>query len=150
MILGFKQRFPDGSPTNFKEQILDDTKIHTIRAGNRWRKGLSIQMATGVRTKQYRQFNIDRPDLQVCKNVQDIFMTYDCRLRITVAEVDSYMGGDDFELNGKQLIQLAVNDGFPDYSVFDRFFYNGIKKNEKLTGNAWLSGQIVHWTEFKY
>ena len=150
MILGFKQYFPDGSSTNFKEQILDDTKIHTIRAGDRWRKGLSIEMATGVRTKHYNQFNIDRPDLQVCKNVQDIFMTYDYRLRIIVAEVDSYMGGDVFDLNGKQLIRLAVNDGFPDYSFFDRFFYNAIKENEKLTGHAWFSGQIVHWTDLKY
>ena len=58
MILGFKQKFPWGEPTYFKEKILAGVgygpiagrpKIHTIWDGFRWEKGMNIQMAYGVR-----------------------------------------------------------------------------------------------------
>ncbi|MBE7411382.1 MAG: hypothetical protein HS129_04840 [Leptospiraceae bacterium] len=50
MILGFKQQFI--------RPILDGTKIHTIREDvhNRWHVGNKIHFATGVRTKNYKQF----------------------------------------------------------------------------------------------
>ena len=81
MILGFKRFFPDGSQTYFKEKILAGAgygpvvtmpKIHTIRAGSRWHQGMSIQMAYGVRTKKYDQFNKGIEGLQICTGVQNI------------------------------------------------------------------------------
>jgi len=65
MVLGFEQQFV--------EPILSGTKIHTIREDkhNRWKPGRSIQMATGVRTKNYNQFNEDE-----CVSVQEIKILY--------------------------------------------------------------------------
>ncbi len=50
MIIGFKPQFVD--------PILNGTKIHTIRLDpyERWKPGMKMHMATGVRTKHYKQF----------------------------------------------------------------------------------------------
>jgi len=67
MILGFKTIFPWGQVNFFEEKIKASLiikfdgiiiipKIHTIRKGNRWRAGVKIHFATGVRSKGYRQF----------------------------------------------------------------------------------------------
>jgi hypothetical protein len=59
MILGFKPQF--------KEPILKGTKIHTLRDDEqeRWRVGMTIHFATGVRTKYYNCFKQDK-----CKSTQ--------------------------------------------------------------------------------
>lgn len=50
MVLGFKPQFV--------QKILNKSKIHTIRedSNDRWKAGRKIQMATGVRTKNYNKF----------------------------------------------------------------------------------------------
>lgn len=65
MVLGFKPQFP--------AKILEGTKKHTIRedGNDRWKPGMKINFATGVRTKKYRQFKEG-----VCKSVQKIKITY--------------------------------------------------------------------------
>ena len=97
MLLGFKQYFTDGTPTRFVEKIIYPVKaaivldvpesytinnghwgmakLHTIRQGNRWRADMPIQMAYGVRTKKYWQFNKGIQQLSTCISVQKIFMT---------------------------------------------------------------------------
>ena len=61
MILGFKNQFVPA--------ILDGTKIHTIRKDphHRWKPGMTIQMATGVRTKKYKCFK-----KAICVSVQEV------------------------------------------------------------------------------
>jgi len=61
MIIGFKKQFV--------APILAGTKVHTIRENktNRWRPGTTIQFATGVRTKQYSQFKLNK-----CVSIQSI------------------------------------------------------------------------------
>lgn len=51
MVIGFKKQF--------EAPIKAGTKIHTIRedAHNRWKPGMMMHQATGVRTKYYRCFN---------------------------------------------------------------------------------------------
>ena len=132
MILGFKQQFTDKTPTNFKEKILSGEKIHSIRAGDRWMPGMSIQMAYGVRTKKYDQFNKDHNDLERCKDVQEIFITCDFNLEITV---------DDKYLMPWEIDKLIKNDGLTRLGFIGWFFPKG----------KWdFSGQIIHWTDFKY
>lgn len=122
MILSFKKEFP--------EKILSGEKIHSIRPdpGNRWKPGMKIHFATGVRTKNYEQFMAGE-----CKSVQGIFI--DALLRTVII--------NNKTIKGDQLIWLSAKDGFDHVDDFFEFFfqeYNG----EKFTG------KLIHWTDFKY
>lgn len=166
MILGFKTQIK-GKPTHFVEKILAlkieaykklyTPKIHTIRNGNRWAKGKTIQMATGVRTKNYCQFNKNIDGLDVCKNVQSIKI-----LRVddlpkslynnSVYVIDIYCKSlkETFQmafkvhvgvrfLNVEEIIKLAVNDGFTNPEEMFNWF-----------DNQNFAGQLIHWTDFTY
>lgn len=136
MILSFKTKFPNGTPTNFKEKILAGEKIHTLREDehNRWHKGRKIEMATGVRTPLYSQFNCFDEALQTCTGTQDVFMTY-------------WLGQLEITINGKyvydyNVVELLIkNDGLTESEFIDWFFPN--------ENNEW-SGKIIHWTDFRY
>ena len=142
MILGFKQKFPDGTPTHFEEKIYAgvapelykefEPKIHSMREGERWRAGMDIQMAYGVRTKNYRQFNKGVSQLEKCKETQDVFMTLTWVLEVTI---------DDRYLMPTEIEQLIKNDGLTRKQFIYWFFPDGKKE--------W-SGQIIHWTDFRY
>jgi hypothetical protein len=136
MILGFKTHFPDGELTYLEEQIIDGTKIHSLREDpkGRWRKGRSIQMATGVRSKQYEQFNKGLERLETCTGIQHCSMTYhaDEVLKILV---------DDRSLMPHEIQDLIKNDGLTRKHFVEWFFP---KKNQE-----W-SGKIIHWTNFRY
>ena len=122
MILSFK--------TQFKQPILDDTKIHTIRADktNRWQAGKKIHFATGVRTKNYHCFKEG-----VCTTVQkieiEIVSDY---LHETIVKID------DRKLTELEVQQLAWNDGFDSLVAFWMWF------------NTDFEGKIIHWADFKY
>lgn len=130
MILSFKQKLPDNTPTGFVEKILEDIKIHTLREdpNGRWKGGNSIQMATGVRTKYYNQFNIDRPDLQKCISVQKVGLYPD--LQIIVID-NRGLTNDEIEL-------FAIRDGFDSVDKFWQWF----TKTQQL--------KLIHWTKLKY
>jgi len=143
MIIGFKQKFPWGESTNFREKILLSVrntysnalyspKIHTIRTGTRWKAGTKIHMAYGVRTKHYEQFNKYIPELEECISVQNIEMKLDpgCLL-VTVCVDGRFLGLGEIE-------KLAINDGFDDINDFFEWF------------NGDFTGQIIHWTNFRY
>lgn len=156
MILGFKQKFADGTPTNFKSKIANGTmlnptvtnfwchlpkdfayKIHTLREDpfNRWKAGKSIQMAYGVRTKQYEQFNKGIEELEKCVSTQRVFMTYQGwvgSLEITVG--NKYLMPEEIDL-------LIKNDGLTHKEFMNWFFPKGVEE--------W-GGKIIHWTNFRY
>jgi hypothetical protein len=143
MILGFKTKFKDNQPTLFVEKILAGVdaeykklytpKIHSLREGYRWCTGDEIHMATGARTSSYHQFNKPYPQLQKCISTQDVFMTY-IRHQLEVTIDDKYMWRPNVEL-------LMLNDGLT-RERFINWFFPGPK-------DEW-SGQIIHWTDFKY
>lgn len=133
MILGFKQKFPNGESTMFKELILMGNKIHSIRSGNRWRAGMAIHMAYGVRTKNYEQFNKDIPPLQKCISVQDVHIRFrNGFLSISV---------DGRELNPFYRQRVIRHDGLT-RDEFINWFLPDIESS--------FTGQIIHWTHFKY
>lgn len=90
MILGFKQKFPWGEPTYFREKILLPTKprilaygaaetwypkIHTMRSDphNRWKAGRSIQMVyRGPNYSIQDHFNKGIPELEKCVSTQKV------------------------------------------------------------------------------
>lgn len=124
MILGFKERFED--------LIKSGSKIHTIRADkpNKWKSGMLIHFAKGVRTKNYINFQMGQ-----CFSTQRIKIEYDniqpCGnvLSITV---------DDRSLTPEEIEMLAKNDGFDSVSDFLDFFDKDFR------------GKIIHWTDFRY
>jgi hypothetical protein len=154
MVLGFSTGFADGTPTNFVEKILKGEKITTIRKGDRWRPGMRIHMATGVRTINYIQFNqlprfnIEYDEctvyfptyhLQRCVSVQTIcidFYANDCLCHIYI---------DGKRLHSLDLFnELAINDGFKSFYSFFEWF----KKNRNYPNH--FTGQIIHWTDKRY
>ena len=153
MILGFKKNFPDGTPTNFKSKIANGTmlnptapnfwlhlpegflyKIHSMREdqNDRWQAGKTIQMAYGVRTKQYEQFNKGIEELEKCVSTQEVFMVYDSDIKINV---------DGKHLNATEIEMLIKNDGLTRTQFLDWFFPKDVF--------VW-SGKIIHWTNFRY
>ena len=155
MILPFKTHVK-GKPTHFVEKILackmDEyrkvfiPKLHTIRRGSRWKAGMTIHMATGVRTKKYFRFNGDGIGLDKCISTQSIKIVWD------QVNGHNFNSSSAINQNGRLVgvwidgviasypvvAKLANNDGFDGVdSFFDWFCHD-------------FDGQIIHWTKFRY
>jgi len=152
MVLGFKQKFPDGTPTHFREKVLASLghypeggrpsillkdgeeiiikpKYHSLRLGNRWKAGMNIHMAYGVRTKNYQQFNKGIPELEKCVSVQKVEIKWTKTHSGMLIFIDGVnVGGDD----------LWRNDGFDSLEQFMLWF------------NKDFTGQIIHWSSLRY
>ena len=123
MVLGFKEQFI--------VKIFNGTKIHTIREDkhNRWKAGNKIHFATGVRTKQYKEFMRGK-----CISVQEF--------KIVPPKDNNSLR--TYLIDGKELqpisdiVKLSKNDGFDKASEFVNWFGDN------------FTGKIIHWTYFKY
>lgn len=144
MVLGFSTKFPDGTPTGFPEKILAGTKIHTFRLGHRWAAGKSIQMATGVRTKAYNQFNRERPDLCVVESVQNFHIAVDKNEELYLL-IDGKFRMPLYEA-GTLTNTIARNDGFET----GQELFNWFRPKGQLRADFELHGQIIHWTDLRY
>lgn len=153
MILRFKTHLK-GKPTYFLQKILAlacvspdlnrfiKPKKHTIRKGDRWRAGMSIQMAMGGRFTPYVQFNKNEPQLEKCISTQKIEIKYP-EHEFTYPKIPKIFINDmkfDYrvEEDMKVLNELAVNDGFDNFEEFLEWFSED------------FSGQIIHWTDLVY
>ena len=131
MILSFKPQF--------KQPILDGTKIHTIREDphDRWKRGRKIHQATGVRTKNYDCFNET-----YCMGVQKIEIIWYPKQGPAVYLNDytfPFYGQMQNETFGfEQMELLAKNDGFPSVEAFFEWF------------NKDFDGKIIHFTDYRY
>lgn len=123
MILAFKPEFVG--------KILDGTKIHTVRRDphDRWKAGRKIHFATGVRTKDYNQF-----DEGVCTARQSISIFCDSR-EIWIEKEWPHMR----QMTADEVTYFAKADGFDSVDAMFDFF-----KNE--TGYL----KLIHWTEKRY
>lgn len=148
MILGFKPQF--------KPLILDGTKIHTIREdkNDRWKVGTKIQMASGVRTKNYEQFaeavvtKILHIDIKwnLCNNGEKSPLKNDPSRFPTVTIANTLCDHYYFEQFSelifceKYLHQMALfahNDGFNSVDDFFAWF------------NTDFTGKIIFWSNLK-
>lgn len=125
MILSFKGQFIN--------KILDGSKIHTIREdkSNRWKPGMKIHFATGVRTKNYKCFKTG-----VCTSVQSVRIIQGdlSKGRNSAVIID---GIDDAD----NIMWVSMHDGFDDPLDFLQWF--------SPNGETFV-GKIIHWTNFKY
>lgn len=109
-------------------------KIHTIRKGNRFKKGDWIHPVIYNRTKRRYQFT----HTLACTNTQSFKMTYD------EAMCDWYCIEPTIFIDGKPILDydgielLALGDGFPNVKSFLAWFDQDIE------------GQNIHWTGLKY
>lgn len=151
MILSYKQKFPWGRPTNFEQKIKEGIKKHTIRDDihGRWKPGMKIHHAYGVRTKNYDCFAEG-----VCTHIQimeirEVKMgsSDDCYCfpLMSPKHHKNAVSGKIFRviIDGKVLSEtmidlLAKNDGFNTTEDFFLWFNGNLKR------------RIIHWTDFKY
>lgn len=126
MILGFKQKFV--------EPILNGSKIHSFRhdPNQRWKPEMAIQMATGVRTKNYNCFKE-----ATCISVQE------CKLVNRPASCILVIDQCVFHWNVMEVI--ARNDGFENPYDFINFFLGDSNRNYTD-----VPLRLIHWTEFTY
>lgn len=119
MVIGFNKQFV--------AKIKRGTKIHTIREDkhNRWKVGMTMHMATGVRTKNCKEFARKK-----CISVQKI------RIKYYSNYIHVKIGNR--VLSDGEVIRLACNDGFAGVKYFKEWF------------NRDFVGKIVHWTNVKY
>lgn len=134
MVIGFKKQFVP--------KILDGTKEHTIRedATNRWKAGRVMDMATGVRTKEYNKFTE-----QICISTQKFQIKWDIPFgeeykgRLFKVFIDDRCMNNNFYINNEPMLQvIARKDGFDTLEDFLDWF------SEDFTG------KIIHWTKNKY
>jgi len=135
MILSFKQKFVD--------LIKSGSKIHTIREDkmNRWRAKISIEHATGVRTKNYNQFHSG-----TCQSIQFIRIRWiDAIVSVDIGNKKDEMRliyysnpSDNREFGVMEMKCLSLNDGFESIDDFFKWFDKDFK------------GKIIHWTNHKY
>ena len=117
MILGFDAAF---APL-----IVAGTKIHTIRAGQRWRAGEVAQFTLLAGQPGQHEFWPPQP----VQSVQDIELTA-TGLRV-----------DGRPLAPAELLALARADGFPTAEALLAYF-----ADKPLP----FHGQLVHWTACRY
>lgn len=134
MILGFKQKFSEGvtlknKPTEFKPKILAGTKIHSMREDkyNRWKVGMSMQLAHGVRTNQYDHFATKE-----LVSIQQVRIQYEEGRDTPRVLIDGRAIGI------LELLMLAKNDGFDGFKDFFEYF--------DTTANY----KLLHWTNYRY
>lgn len=159
MILSFKEKFPWGEPTHFKEKIWasvektnypqETPKLHTIREGERWEPNMKLHMATGVRSKNYNQFNKDIPELQFVKSVQRIDILHrspTCVIifidrKIFYSKIVYIKGGHIMqrEFHPAEFREFIKNDGFDSEQDFWEWFSKPLR-----------NGQLIHWSDLKY
>jgi len=134
--------------------LVNKPKIHTMREDpfDRWKAGKSIQMAYGVRTKNYRQFNKDIPELEKCVSTQRVKLNWIYKnkyveTKLPLRHIDGPHGGfdyypaiwiDDKQMSDQQIEMLGGNDGFD--STVD--FFKWFKKD--------FTGKLIHWSDFRY
>ena len=109
-------------------------KLHTIRHGQRWKKGMKIHMVIHNRTKKRFQFT----QVLECTGVQNVEIDHWWYDEEKTAANFPTVKIDDRLLDWTEIEYLALNDGFPSVEDFFKLFDSDFK------------GQIIHWTNLKY
>jgi hypothetical protein len=128
MILGFKDTFVSA--------VADGTKPHTIRSGNRWKVGQSIQFYRNVRQSSMTKI---RPN-GVAKVVQAIKIERPERFLGPPREPRVFIDGR--QLTPLECQELSRRDGFQDFDELLRFI-------SQMHGFPFI-GQLVCWTDLRY
>lgn len=129
MILTFKEQF--------KEKILAETKIHTVREDEtgRWEIGTKIQFTTCGRFQKKTYFKEG-----VCTRTKRVLMSYAWNDIIEISIGGKMLFGHN------ERMEFAKNDGFDTWEDFFNWFYPKIKASE----NGYYTAKLIQWTDFDY
>ena len=114
---------------NFKDQfeqpIMDNTKLHTIRAKRKHpdKPGNTLYLYVGLRTKRARKLKE-----VTCVRIDDIVITQRCRGVPKVRVAGVWLDRSEREL-------LARKDGFKDFEAMAAFW----------VGRLPFRGDMIHW-----
>lgn len=113
-------------------------KVHTIRedSGNRWKIGCKIDFFINVRKKNMFRFAPVLPVVNTQK-IEIRWIGFSDSYRPWV-KIDGKLFYDVAEINKKEMLLLAQNDGFESIEDFFSYF------------NKDFSGKLIHWTDLKY
>jgi hypothetical protein len=117
MVLGFNE--------DFVPAIVAGTKIHTIRAGQRWQAGTVAQFCVHAGQPAQREFW----EPKAIVSIQNIELTAN-ELRL-----------DGRLLLATELLTFAQADGFPTTTALFAFFADKPFP---------FCGQLLHWTDYRY
>lgn len=144
MVLGFSTTW-NGSPTGFVDHVMSGRKWHTLRWGRRWRAGMSIQFATGVRTKNYRCFAVGTVhSVQPVKIIPAGAAPGRNGHGVPHVMVERGPNGVLQPLAPFEIMALSINDGFDTVGDFNLWFAQACKANKTDA----FRGQIVAWVPF--
>lgn len=175
MILSFARKTPDGEVTNFRDKVIHLDKIHTFRVGSFWKPGLFIHfwdMAPrkinkvfpkpeeffleygdeivekhGVEFKFDKNSKIYRPIVQEVEYFQ---MNFEQHLFATNYRLVRMWYGryDQLKLCTRDSLvfgAIAKKDGLTHDQFCSWFEHTAAKKKAQI-----LTGQIIHWTNYRY
>lgn len=111
-------------------KVIDGSKPHTIRLGDRWKVGQNAIHATGARTKNYREIRRD----QVTR-VDSIEIEIK-RKTVTSFRTSIRINGET--LKPSAVVRLALRDGFSGPVPFYEFF-------RRTYGTGTHRGQLIQW-----
>ena len=123
------------SKQEFKDRIIDGTKVHTFRVDkhNRWKVGMKIQFWLGSprntrgKNKPY-QFGVGE-----VSRIETVRMDFYC-------QADAVKIGDYSLTHPEELDALAQNDGFDNWEQMKRWFDNE---------NRQWNGKVIFWKNFE-
>ena len=129
-----------GSPTGFRDQVLNHSKIHTIRSNYEWWKEKAEKIKKGEMYLSLREwtgkpYNSPQEEWTKLSNIglQRVTMTYSSEDELPQV----WIGGVNVPIQ-----EVAKNDGL-DVSDFVEWFFGSSKENV-------FEGVVIHFTNFRY
>lgn len=118
--------------TVFLDKVVDGTKPHSIRAGERFKVGDDLSFFTGMRTKKCRRLRPNTP----CTAAVSIRIPK--RGRIVLGDGSRFYRPGTLEI--ETVAAIAYRDGFDSLGAFFDFFRGQIPKGKRV-----FRGQLVEW-----
>lgn len=118
----------------FVDKVVDGSKPHSIRAGERFNVGDDLSFFTGMRTKSCRRL---RPNTACTAAVPISIFT---NRRVVLGAGSRWYGKG--ALTEYEVLQLAMRDGFPGSEHFFEFFFEQIRARDN---GREFRGQLVEW-----
>ena len=136
MNLSFKQQF--------EPFVLDGSKTHSFREGNRWRVGMKAHVATGVRTKDYKLLFVAlvkkvEPAIVLIQN-GSLIVEVDRRI-LSQSDADELLWTDGFrakEWQARGSVWQAASFEYPSIQQARDFWADRLRKGP-------IVGQLIHW-----
>jgi len=120
--------------TVFIDKVVDGTKPHSIRAGERFKVGDDLSFFTGMMSKRCRRL---RPNTLCTAAVPLSIFT---NRRVVIGAGSRFYPPGGYAERHDQIRALAVLDGFSSTDSFFEFFLAQVPANDRE-----FRGQLVEW-----